>query len=121
MLMRLIKKSKHLNVYANVGMVNKYIYMKRSDNNYDLYFIYKIDEILETSPVKYKADKCYLFAVPKNKNCQAFCYDNTSKVELLSTDELYEMTAKEWLATFRVFVENEGVKTKDLPSKLIQD
>lgn len=119
--MKLIKKSKHVNVYAGEGMVNKYIYMKRIDKFYELYFIYKIDEILETNPVKYFAEKCYMFAVPKDKKLQAFCYDNTTKIELLSTDELYEMTAKEWLATFRVFVENEGVRANQLPDKIIQD
>lgn len=119
--MKHIRKSKHLNVFANEGMVDKYIYMKRTDQFYELFFIYKIDEILDTNPVTYRTDKCYLFAVPKEPNKQAFCYDHNTKIELLSSDELYEMTNKEWLATFRVFVENEGVKAKNLPAKIIQD
>ena len=53
-----------INVYGGAGMLNKYIYMKREDNDNKLYFIYKINSIInEKFPVIYGCDKIYILVV----------------------------------------------------------
>jgi len=119
--MKLIKKSKYINVYSGEGMVNKYIYLKRENNQYTMYYIFKIDEILSTSPTIYNTPKCFMLSVPKMRGLKAFVYENVNSIELRQQDELYEMTSSEWLNTFRVFVANEGQYVENLPAKIIQD
>lgn len=118
--MNIIKKSKHYNTYGGEGMVGKYVYMKRVIKDYTLHYIFKIDEILDTNPVKYKTEKCFMFSVPKNKLIKCYVYDNTSKIEVQFDDNLYEMTPNEWLDTFRSFVKHEGIESGQLPEDFIK-
>ena len=119
--MKLIKKSKYINVYSGEGMINKYIYLKRENKQYVMYYIFKIGEIVEINPTKYKPTKCFMLSVPKMKGCKAFMYENIDYIELEPHEELYEMTQHEWLDTFRTFSANEGKYVENLPAKIIQD
>lgn len=119
--MKLINQSKYINVYSGEGMVNKYIYLRRENKQYIMYYIFKIGEITSITPTIYKTTKCFMLSVPKTKGCKAFVYKDINSVEVKPQEELYEMTQSEWLDTFRVFVANEGQYVENLPSKLIQD
>jgi hypothetical protein len=102
-----------INVYAGVGMLNKYIYMKREDNDNKLYFIYKINSIInEKFPVIYGCDKMYILVVPKNQNQYITVKDNINSIELLNNDILYQMSIDEYIGIFKSFVEYQGTKTK---------
>ena len=98
-----------INVYGGVSMLNKYIYMKREDNENKFYFIYKIESILkEIFPVTYSCNKLYILCVPKDKNKKITVIDNINKLELANNDILYQISVEEYLGMFKVFVECEG-------------
>lgn len=102
-----------INVYAGAGMLNKYIYMKREDNNNKLYFIYKINSIInEKFPVTYECNKMYILVVPKNQNQYITVKDNINSIELLNTDILYQISIDEYIGIFKIFVECQGTKMK---------
>lgn len=115
-------KKLNYDIYGNQGIKNKYIYVKRSDSENDMYYIFKVISVLHNEyPVKYSISNCYMMLVPKDVNRKAYVYDRYDEFEIKYTDELYEMSYEEWLNTFRVFVKNEGEYVKNLPYKLIQD
>jgi len=109
-------------IYGDQNINGKYIYLKRSDTENDMYYIFKIISIINAKyPFKYEIQNCYMMLVPKDAERKAYVYDKYKEIELKYTDEMYEMTYDEWLNTFRVFVKNEGEYVKNLPYKLIQD
>lgn len=102
-----------INVYGGAGMLNKYIYMKREDNDNKLYFIYKINSIInENFPVIYGCDRMYVLIAPKNQKQNITVKDNINSIELLNTDILYQLSIDEFLGIFKVFVECQGTKIK---------
>ena len=102
-----------INVYGGAGMLNKYIYMKREDNDNKLYFIYKVKSIInENFPVIYGCDKMYVLVAPKNRKQDITVKDNINSIELLNNDILYQMSIDEYIGVFRSFVEYQGTKTK---------
>ena len=109
------------NEYAKSFMIGKYIYMKRSNKEMDIYYIFNIKNIIEENPVMYETDKCFYFCIPFNRQCKGFCYDSKTNIELTNKDVLYELSYDEWLNTFRSFVENDGKLVSDLPAKIIKD
>ena len=107
-----IFNSAKTNVYGGVGMLNKYIYMKREDKDNKLYFIYKINSIInEIFPVIYGCDKMYVLVSPKNKQ-DITVKDNINSIELLNNDVLYQISIDEYLKIFKSFVEYQGTKMK---------
>lgn len=109
-------------IYGDQNINGKYIYLKRSDAENDMYYIFKIISIINAEyPVKYGIHGCYMMLVPQNNERKAYVYDRYNELELKYTDELYELTYDEWLNTFRTFVKYEGEYVKNLPTKLIQD
>ena len=53
-----IFNSPKANVYGGASMLNKYIYMKREDTENKMYFIYKIDSIINDKfPIIYECNK----------------------------------------------------------------
>ena len=109
------------NEYAKSFMIGKYIYMKRSNKEMDIYYIFNIKNIIEENPVIYKTNKCFYFCVPFNKERKCFCYDDKVNLELKYSDILYELSYEEWIDTFRSFVDNEGKYAHELPDKIIKD
>ena len=109
------------NSYANESLLNQHIYMKRSDNEYDRYYIYLINQIILSITPKYLLDKCYILHVPKNDNIKCFTNDSLSELTVNYNDELFVLDRDEFIDTFRVFVNSEGLYRKDLPIKIIQD
>ena len=103
------------------SIVGKFIYMKRSNKEMDIHYIFDIKEILGTSPVKYKVGKCFYFCIPFDKDRRCFYYNTTTNIKLNSSDILYELSYDEWLNTFHSFIKNEGKCVKELPSKIIKD
>jgi len=111
--MNKIFNSAKTNVYGGVGMLNKYIYMKREDNNSKLYFIYKVNSIInEKFPIIYECDKMYVLVVSKNRTQDITVKDNINSIELLNTDILYQISIDEYLKIFKLFVEHQGTKNK---------
>ncbi len=107
-----IFNSAKTNVYGGVGMLNKYIYMKREDKDNKLYFIYKINSIInENFPVIYGCDKMYVLVSPKNKQ-DITVKDNINSIELLNNDVLYQISIDEYLKIFKSFVEYQGTRNK---------
>jgi hypothetical protein len=107
-----IFNSAKTNVYGGVGMLNKYIYMKREDKDNKLYFIYKINSIInENFPVIYGCDKMYVLVSPKNKQ-DITVKDNINSIELLNNDVLYQISIDEYLKIFKLFVEYQGTRNK---------
>lgn len=109
------------NEYAKPSMIGKYIYMKRSNDEMDIHYIFNIKNIVEEKPVRYETGKYFYFCIPFNKERKCFCYDDKLNIELKYTDVLYELSYKEWLDTFRSFVDNEGKYVYELPDKVIKD
>lgn len=111
-----------INIYGSSAMINKYIYMKRITTDMTLYHIYKIDKVIneDTYNIIYESERSFVFKVPKDKNQCAYTYDDIKQIHINAYDELYELSKNEWLNTFRVFVENDGIKAKSLPDKIIQ-
>ena len=102
-----------INVYGGTGMLNKYIYMKREDNENKLYFIYRVKSIInENFPVIYGCDKMYVLVAPKNRKQDITVKDNINSIELLNTDILYQLSINEFLGIFKAFVELQSTKNK---------
>lgn len=111
--MEKILNSAKTNVYGSIGMLNKYIYMKREDNENKFYFIYKIKSIVnESFPVIYGCDKLYILIVSKNTNKEITVKDDINNIELLNNDILYQISIDEYLEIFKLFIEYQGTKTK---------
>ena len=108
-----IFNSPKANVYGGASMLNKYIYMKREDTENKMYFIYKIDSIINDKfPIIYECNKLYVLISPKNKNKENSVKDNLTKLELTNNDILYQISIDEYLGIFKVFVECQGTKMK---------
>lgn len=108
-----IFNSPKANVYGGASMLNKYIYMKREDTENKMYFIYRINSIVnENFPVIYECIKTYILIVPKDKNKTLSVIDNVTKIELTNNDILYQISIDEYLGIFKVFVECQGTKMK---------
>ena len=111
--MEKILNSAKTNVYGSIGMLNKYIYMKREDNENKFYFIYKIKSIInESFPVIYGCDKMYILIVPKNLKQDITVKDDINNIELLNNDILYQISLDEYIGIFKSFVEYQGTKIK---------
>jgi len=110
-----------INSYANESLLNQYVYMKRSDKEYDRYYIYLINQIILNVTPKYLLSKCYILHVPKNDNTKCFTHDSLTEITVNYNDELFILDIDEFIDTFRVFVNSEGLFRKDLPIKIIQD
>ena len=101
------------NTYGLSSMQNKYIYMERHDLENDLYFIYKINLILNDKyPIKYECNRLYVLSVPKDKNKKAYVYDNLKELELSNNDTLYQISINEYLEIFKTFIELSGTTIK---------
>lgn len=101
-----------INVYGGAGMLNKFIYMKREDLENKMYFIYKINSIVnENFPVIYGCNKAYILIVPKNRKQDITVKDDINNIELTNNDELYQISVDEYLGIFKAFVEFQGTKT----------
>ena len=99
------------NVYGGVGMLNKYVYMKREDVENKMYFIYHIKSILKDSfPIAYECEKLHILVVPKDKNKTLSVIDNVTKIELTNNDILYDISIDEYLGMFKTFVMCQGTK-----------
>lgn len=103
------------------SVINKYLYYTTTGKESNLYYIFKCEDIISNSPVKYKCSRCYCFMVPKNDACKCFLYDDYKTITLPASCSLYEITFGEYVDTFRVFVDNDGKLPNELPSKIIQD
>lgn len=109
-------------IYSSDDIKNAYLYMSRSDKENDMYYIFKVEDILtKTFPIKYKLKHMYMMLVPKNPERKAYVYDKYNEYEIKYSDVLYKMSYDEWLNTFRIFVKYDGEPVKSLPVKLIQD
>ena len=101
-----------INVYGGVGMLNKYIYMKRDDKETKMYFIYKIKSIIKDNfPIKYECEKLYILIVPKDRNKTISVKDDLHLLELTNNDILYDISVDEYLGMFKIFVMCQGTKT----------
>lgn len=108
-----IFNSPKANVYGGASMLNKYIYMKREDTENKMYFIYKINSIINDKfPIIYECNKLYVLIAPKNKSKENSVKDNLTKLELTNNDILYQISIDEYLKMFKMFVEYEGTKMK---------
>lgn len=118
--MEKILNNPKLNFYGGIGMVNKYIYMKREDSEKFLYFIYRIEKIENKSfPIKYECTKAYILSIYKDYKTTATVYDNIKIIELNNNDILYQISIEEYIAIFRAFVECQGTVCKKLPDPII--
>lgn len=108
-----ILNNPRVNIYGNSGMINKYIYMKREDKENTMYFIYKINSILNDKfPVIYECNRLYILIIPKDKNKENIVKDDLTKLELTNNDVLYQMSIDEYLGIFKIFVNYDGTKMK---------
>ena len=102
-----------VNIYGGVGMIHKYIYMKREDKENKMYFIYQIESIINDKfPIIYKCNKSYVLVVPKNANKPCTVLDKLKNIELTNNDVLYNMDINEYLKIFKLFVEYQGTIIK---------
>lgn len=109
-----------VNVYGGRGMINKYIYMKRNYNDYIVYFIYQIiDVIKENFPTTYSCKKIYSLTVYKNGKTKASVNDNLVELKLENNDELYEININEYIAIFKLFIDCEGTYISKLSEPLL--
>ena len=123
--MKQILNDKNVNNYSSKDIIGKYIYFKEERKDSILYYILTVKSI-ENDPensdeIIYFTNKCYLLFVPKNKECKTHIYDNYDKIKILSKFDLYEMSFREYVNTFREFIKNDGKYPEELPSKIIQD
>jgi len=112
--MNKIHNTPKINVYKQLGMKNKHIYMKRKNSEYTMHYIYIIDSIEDEDPVKYLTSKAYMLSIPHNRELKAYVYEDLQYIKLLPNDTLYELTRDEWINIFREFVSLEGVLSKNI-------
>lgn len=111
-----------INLYKSNDMIGKKIYMKRSDKESNMYYIFSINNIINsTLPIKYELKNCFMLFVPHDQNRKVHVYENYKEIELKYNDLLYELDVNEWLETFRTFVKYDSDYVQNLPSKIIQD
>lgn len=111
--MEKILNNPKFNVYGGLGMLNKYIYMKREDSENKFYYLYKINNIInDVNPIKYECIKMYILVVPKNTNKSITVKDSIKTIELTNNDILYQISIDEYLGIFKVFVECQGTTNK---------
>lgn len=118
--MKLIYSSVKDNQYASESMKNKYIYMKRSNKEMDIHYIFSIENVILSNPAEFKTTRQYYFCIPFMKERHCYCYESNDNIVLNYNDILYELSYDEWLDTFRSFVENEGKLVCELPDKVIK-
>lgn len=103
-----------INVYGGSSMKNKYIFMKRKYNTYVEYYIYKIEEILNSNyPVIYKSNRSYKLIVQNDFNKKMTLNDHLINIELTNWDELYEITVGEFNSLFRKFIDYDNKLSKE--------
>ena len=127
--MNLIKETHGIYAYKDPSLISKYIYLKRSNEEYDMFIIYKLNDISSTDGMKdwettHEASVAYKFVVPRhNKEVRkGYLYDNDLNIKVdIYKDELYEMTPEEFNATYMSFLKNDGMIVNELPAKIIQD
>ena len=120
--MQYIKRNNKTNNYYDKKFIDNYLYVKQSNKEMDIHHIFKVEDLLDESPITYKVDKHYYFTVPFNTKCKGFCYhNNLIPFKLEWNDKIYIMDYDEYLDTFRSFIKNDGKSVYEIPSKLIQD
>ena len=112
--MNKIHNTPKINTYKQLGMKNKYIYMKRRNEEFTMHYIYIIDSISNEEPLKYLTSKAFMLSIPHDKELKAYVYENIQYIQLLPNDTLYELTRNEWINIFREFVSLEGVQSKNI-------
>ena len=94
-------------------MKNKLIYMIRTDLKGDIHFIFKIDNVENSSlPIKYSCSRIYALLIPKEKNDKACIFDNLTDLELTNNDILYQLSSSEYLSIFKTFINLYGTTIK---------
>jgi len=119
--MKRIYSSPKDNQYANKNMEGKYVYMKRSNKEMDIHYIFNIKNVISVDPVEYEVERQYYFCIPFDKDRKCFYYDSKQNVKLDYNDVLYELSYDEWIDTFRSFITNENKSVNEIPSKIIKD
>jgi len=122
--MNRILSDKKSNIYKSKEILNdKYLYLKKTNNNYDYHYIFNISNIIENDNyIKYKTKKCYIFAIPFDNNSKCYLYEKNNEIEINQLkDVLYEMTFNEFVNTFRTFIKYDGMLKHEIPVKIIQD
>ena len=123
--MNKILSNEKSNIYKSSEILNgKYLYVKKSNIDYDYHCIFTINDILLNTnhTITYKTKKCYIFAIPFNKDSKCYLYENNKEITInQSKDILFEMTFEEFVNTFREFVKYDGYNANSIPTKIIQD
>lgn len=115
-----ILNNPRLNIYGNDGMVNKYIFLKREEEDKYLYFILKVNKVLNNVfPIKYECLRQYVLIIYKDRKRKTTVLTDLNTLELTINDVLYQLTYDEYIALFRLFVEKQGMITSPLPNPIL--
>lgn len=117
--------------YKDTSLISNYIYFNRKfvNNEYNVYYIYKLNDIsvsdgMKDWEVNHIPSITYKFVVPVNnineRRAYLYCESYPILVDMYK-DELYIMDYDEFINTYRTFYKNDGKLITSLPNKLIQD
>ena len=121
--MKHIKHNIKTNNYYSKEFVGNYVYIKKSNKDFDTHQIFKIVGLSEEDDHTFIVNKYYYFYIPNsnNMNMKCFCYEGNNKCTYGPKDEMYILDDDEFIDTFREFIKNDGKSKNEVPSKIIQD
>ena len=109
------------NTYADSSLLNNYMYMKRDTTEYDVYYIFRLDEIIATNPPEYVVYKCYALHIPKENKKKCIVKDDVYNIQLRTYDTIYILDRDEYINMFRNFVKYEGLFKEELPEDIMKN
>lgn len=95
--------------YKNESLIDKRYFLHRSTKDNEIFYIFKIEKLLDDNPIKYKTIRQYYFCIPNDilRN-KCYCYEGGDKIEFLYNDKLFQISENEYLDLFRKFIKNDG-------------
>ena len=109
------------NTYADSSLLNNYMYMKRDTTEYDVYYIFRLDEIIATNPPEYVVYKCYTLHIPKENKKKCIVKDDVYNIQIRTYDTIYILDRDEYINMFRNFVKYEGLFKEELPEDIMKN
>ena len=119
--MKQVENILKFNTYADSSLLNNYMYMKRDTTEYDVHYIFRLDEIITTNPPEYVVYKCYMLHIPKENKKKCIVKDDVYNVQLRTYDTIYILDRDEYINMFRNFVKYEGLYKEELPEDIMKN
>lgn len=113
--------------FNNPKLLKSYIYLKQSIKEGEKLYIGILDNIdsdilvHNIISISYKLKQGFFFFIPSNNNLKGYCYDAKNTISINKyKDELFILSDREYLDTFRAFIKNDGILKPQLDHQLIK-